>query len=321
MPNLTADQDDDRIKNEAADWCMRNHSGPLTRAEAAAFAEWLNADPAHTREYAAMEKTWAASAHLTPSATSRAAEALPPTWWASRHVKKGAALVAATALLAVVGWFAGWVPQSVDLHTSTMEPRQSGLPDGSTVELNIGTTLIYAEFRDSRRAWLLDGEAVFEVAPDVEHPFNVITDSASVTVTGTRFNVWSNPQQLVVTLESGNLLIQDDDLPESIALSSGEQLVFYPGHGSASVTRVDPSTAFAWRDGKLVFDDVALRHALPMINRYLSTPLRLGDARLADRRISGIYSISQLDQLPSALSAMLGLHLVQQGSELVLYPG
>jgi len=70
-----------------------------------------------------------------------------------------------------------------------------------------------------------------------------------------------------------------------------------------------------------VFDNTALGDALPVINRYLSSPLRLGDPRLADRHISGIYSIAQLERLPSALSATLGLRLVKQSAELVLYPG
>ena len=100
----------------------------------------------------------------------------------------------ALAVLVLVGGLWLW-RQPVSITALTGQQRTATLPDGSTAELNSGTTLSYRRgFRAwpfveaDRRTVRLDGEAFFEVV-DETRAFTVETATAQVTVEGTRFNV------------------------------------------------------------------------------------------------------------------------------------
>ncbi|MNF57860.1 hypothetical protein D3C84_394010 [compost metagenome] len=75
------------------------------------------------------------------------------------------------------------------------------------------------------------------------------------------------------------------------------------------LARSDPSRASAWRNGKLMLDDVSLREALPLINRYLDVPLKLADSEVGDLRFGGIYDTAELGHMVNALPQVLPVKL------------
>ncbi|NWD90680.1 peptide ABC transporter substrate-binding protein, partial [Pseudomonas sp. K5002] len=70
-------------------------------------------------------------------------------------------------------------------------------------------------------------------------------------------------------------------------------------------------TALAWREGKLILDNLALADALPLINRYLSKPVMLADAGTGAIRIGGIYNINEVSNLVPSLPKVLPVYLTQ----------
>ena len=54
-----------------------------------------------------------------------------------------------------------------------------------------------------------------------------------------------------------------------------------------------------------MLDDVSLRDALPLINRYLDVPLQLATSDVGDLRFGGTYDTAELAQLVSALPKIL----------------
>jgi transmembrane sensor len=75
-----------------------------------------------------------------------------------------------------------------------------------------------------------------------------------------------------------------------------------------SQTYADDSS-LAWRNGKLVLDNLALSDALPLINRYLSNPLELADTHTGSIRVGGIYNIKELSNLANSLPKVLPVYL------------
>jgi len=63
------------------------------------------------------------------------------------------------ALAAFTGWEAGWLPTAYERFEASNGLRQVTLADGSQVELNLGTELVYADYKDQRRVTLSKGEA------------------------------------------------------------------------------------------------------------------------------------------------------------------
>jgi len=324
MTSSPAPSDDDRISAEAAHWCARLHDEECSVAERAEFAQWLEVDPRHEEEYQAMLEIWQLSERLPPTPQIRPDLVIQPASHRSRRQRrrrsgKRLAAVAAGVLVAIgavwsAGWSAGLLPSKVGYYAAEPGARSVELADGSKVELNSNSQLIFADFRDRRSAWLRSGgEAYFQVAHDTLQPFSVRTDNGSVRVTGTRFNVWTDPQQMLVTLLEGSVVVSPPDSVDgnSAQLTPGMQARYSQGSQRIELAQVAPAGAIAWIEGKLVIDDLTLQSAIPLINRYLKQPVFLDDASVAGMRIGGIYRTDDLQSLVESLPRVLPLELRQ----------
>ncbi|OLU26315.1 hypothetical protein BVH03_16515 [Pseudomonas sp. PA15(2017)] len=298
----------DPLIDEAAHWCMRMHADDRTPQECEAFERWLHSDPRHAEEYAAMLDIWQISEHLP---RHHARPASPPT----RRIARPALASAAVLCLAVSSWFGwqqGWVPNDVQRFQADTQSRQVILGDGSQIRLNRGTTLWFANFRDQRSITLREGEAFFDVQHDADHPFVVHAGAGSVTVTGTRFNVWKYLDQVVVTLSEGSVRVQSPaDRPDQTAYLTPGLQARYDANGELPQIDAASSSALAWLDGKLILDNLTLAEALPQINRYLDKPVLLAGRAVAEMRIGGIYNTNDIAGLVRMLPTVLPITLAR----------
>ncbi|MCJ7959383.1 MAG: FecR family protein [Pseudomonas sp.] len=302
----------DAITDAAAHWCMRMHACDCTPGERQAFVQWHDAHPLHAFEYAAMLEIWDIADHLPRG------EPVPPTVPFKRsnrlrtYAVAAAIGLAALPLAAFTGWEAGWLPNSYERFDATNGLRQVTLGDGSQVELNLGTELVYSNYKDQRRVTLKKGEAFFKVSHDSNHPFIVHAGAGQVRVTGTQFNVWKYEDQVRVMLLEGSVQIASDPVHGSVPLTPGMQASYQEGEATPRVRAIHPNdTALAWRQGKLILDNLALADALPLINRYLNKPVMLADAKTAKIRIGGIYNINEVNNLVPSLPKVLPVYLTQ----------
>ncbi|MBE7373884.1 FecR family protein [Pseudomonas lopnurensis] len=304
----------DSLIDSAAYWCMRLQADDCTDEERATFEHWLKSDPAHAREYQAMLDIWQVSEHLPRRATPDTGGAPPASRMPSRRrLFRPAAAVAAVLFLSLgiaLGWRQGWLPNDIQHYHAAEQTREAVLPDGSRIQLNLGTTLWFGNFRDRRSVVLSEGEAFFEVQHDSRQPFVVYAGKGSVTVTGTRFNVWKYDNQVVVTLLEGSVKVRSDiEESDQVAhLSPGMQARY---DTRSALPRVSAARAgsLAWREGKLVLDDLMLSEALPLINRYLDKPVLLADRATGNIRVGGIYDIHNVGQLVRTLPRVLPVYL------------
>ena len=300
------------VTDAAAHWCMRLHATDCTVAERQAFIQWRDAHPLHAFEYAAMLEIWEVSEHL-PRAEPLPAVVKPlgrPTW--QRLAIAAAVCAMALPLAAYSGWQLGWLPDSYERFEAQGALRQVTLADGSQVELNIGTVLTYSNYKDQRRVTLKQGEAFFKVSHDASHPFVVKAAEGQIRVTGTQFNVWKYQDQVRVTLVEGSVLVTSNDAQrgDGLRLGPGMQARFKGGDYQPQINQTYANdTSLTWRDGRLVLDNLTLNDALPLINRYLKTPVMLADHATGMIRIGGVYNISQIDSLVPSLPQVLPVYL------------
>lgn len=304
----------DAVTDAAAHWCMRLHASDCTAAERLAFGQWRDAHPQHAAEYQAMLEIWEVSEHL-PHPTSPSAVGKPlarPTW--QRLAIAAAVCAMALPLAAFSGWQLGWLPNSYERFEAQGTLRQVTLADGSQVELNIGTVLTYSNYKDQRRVSLKQGEAFFKVSHDASHPFVVKAAEGQVRVTGTQFNVWKYQDQVRVTLVEGSVLVTSNDAlrGDGLRLEPGMQARYKGGDYQPQINQTYANdSSLAWRDGRLVLDNLSLNDALPLINRYLKTPVMLADHETGMIRIGGVYNISQIDSLVPSLPQVLPVYLTR----------
>lgn len=144
------------------------------------------------------------------------------------------------------------------------------LADGTRVYLNSATDLRYpVAFTGLERRVYLKGEAYFEVAKDVEHPFIVVTDDVQVRVYGTSFNVNTLGADGVRTvLVEGKVGIRGQDLDREYVLKPNE-LAFYDRNSrDMKIETVDPDLYTLWRKGIFVFERETLENIMNTLSLW-----------------------------------------------------
>lgn len=319
-----SDSQYDAITDTAAHWCMRLQDGDMTVAERKALQTWLQAHPQHAVEFEAIAQIWNVTGlvqpvsppptTLTPPAPSRRRR--------HRYAAAAAVILSGIPLTGLVGWQFGWLPNAYETHEAQGGTHQVLLSDGSRVQLNLNTHLTFTNYKDRRSVRLDNGEAFFEVSHDRQHPFVVNAGEGSIRVTGTRFNVWMYNDQVKVMLVEGSVKVTSKAGREDNALTllPNMQASWSSGDNQPRVSPIESNdTSMAWREGKLVINDLPLNQALPLINRYLQTPIVLADNATGQIRLGGIFNTQEMASLATSLPGVLPVSLSrnQQGNPVI----
>lgn len=153
------------------------------------------------------------------------------------------------------------------------------LPDRSEVWLNSGSTLEFADnFENSKeRKVILEGQGYFQVRPDKDRPFLVETDGLTIKALGTAFDVsdYDSDQYIRSTLESGGIVLLDDQEKELISLSPGQQALYRKATKELSVNFINTKLSTSWKDGRLIFRDSPLGDVVKQLERWFNCKIHL----------------------------------------------
>jgi ferric-dicitrate binding protein FerR (iron transport regulator) len=200
------------------------------------------------------------------------------------------------------------------------------LPDGSTVQLNSGSTLRYDRIFGKERAIRLEGEAYFDVSPD-SSLFTITTFDARIEVFGTTFNVkaWEHSLQphTSVALVAGRVSLASRRQPGApIFIAPGE---IWEVNENALVRLTPPDTvavriSTAWRNGSLYFRNAPVGVVLEELERRFDVDLEVADADLYPVVITlSMKSPVRIDGVLDNLCAGLGAHYRQTARGFEIY--
>lgn len=167
-------------------------------------------------------------------------------------------------------------------------PRGAGyrlkLSDGTIIHLNSMSRMRYpVKFIGKEREIELEGEAFLEVTKDPEHPFVVKTQSVDVKVLGTKFNISSYENDLMVrtTLVEGAVRVSSENGMQ-VVLKPDEQMVFHKKDKTAVVIPVDVKYYTAWIDGWFRFRDIRLEELMKVVMRWYDVEVVYADPEIKD---------------------------------------
>ncbi|WP_445371810.1 FecR family protein [Methylomonas sp. HW2-6] len=310
------------VKAEARAWWVKLDGASGDPALLAEFERWLAADAAHAEAYRRLQQLWSDLAEVEPGLVPVAADLpLQPPKPVSAKIRQRARLPLALAASLALWWLS---PLSLglrsDFHTGFGEVRDIALSDGSAVHLNGNSALLVQFGAGQRRLTLLRGEALFEVSPDPARPFQVQAGDGLITALGTAFNVRVDGDnvEVGVTEHSVALDVQRGSGRQHGVLAEGEQAMFSREDGIGPASAVDQLAATAWRRGKLVFENRPLGDVVAELNRYHRGLLLIGDAALAERRVSGVFRTDQPLAVLAALESSLHIRSSRLGDYLIL---
>jgi ferric-dicitrate binding protein FerR (iron transport regulator) len=217
-----------------------------------------------------------------------------------RRSQQWARGVGTLALILIVAVGALWIwRHPVTVSAPAGQQRTATLPDGSTVELNSGTTLTYQRDFQSwplvsadRRTVQLRGEAFFSVE-DGSRPFVVETGPATITVEGTRFNVRARPaldSTTAVTLAEGRVRVAPRSQPaNAVVLDHGGETSRVESTRATVPTAVDLESVLAWRTNGFAATGEPLVRVLHELEQRYDTSIRLHESVTRPRAALSLY--------------------------------
>ncbi len=282
----------DSVAEEAARWFLRineNHDDPGQQAE---FRVWLARSARHREEYARFQRLWGALEQVKPRRRQR-------------QLLLGLLLIGAAALLSLQQ------QASVDdmKQTGIGEQTNTLLADGSRIHLDGDTRVRIEHTLWQRRLVLEQGQVFIDVAPGLR-PFVVVAGDGETRDIGTRFNVRRDAERVTVGVAEGRVEVRLSATGVAREIGAGEQISYRTGQLLDS-RRIAAESTDAWTEHHWQFDDLDLTEVVAQINRQHSRPVHIADPRLADYRISGVFSADDRAGLLAALTRLYPLRLVE----------
>ncbi|MCM1178262.1 MAG: FecR domain-containing protein [Clostridium sp.] len=284
---------------------FRYFRGDTTCTEEEQILTWLESSLENRREFDRAHLLFdgmALYAPLPPAAAQAASLAGPVKIPFRRKALRWTAGIAAGIAIALTAGYIGSTisgNSSADLMSTVSSTGQQmllTLPDGTSVQLNSGSSLKYPQtFSSRKRVVELTGEAMFDVAANPDKPFIVQTFVSDIQVLGTKFNVVADQQHNIfsTTLLRGKVRVASRiDPQEALVMLPNDVVTLVDGRLQKS--RTEDFSDLCWTKGnihikKMPFDEmmavfersfnvkiVIERETLPEIN-VLSGQVRISD--------------------------------------------
>lgn len=225
-------------------------------------------------------------------------------------------IAASVVILIVAGWYFLNVQNDLtEVQTQYAEVNDIHLPDGSQVQLNADSKILYdAEDWNGHRQIHLEGEAFFKVAK--RERFTVETAKGKVEVLGTSFNVFSRGEAFTVICHSGKVRVSVED--QKVILQAGEKANLKGNQLQEEEVQVDPQKT--WMNGYFLYENVRLDRVLAEIERQFQVEIETVDIDTG-RLYSGFFIRNNLSEALQSVCWPLRLNFDINGNKVKISDG
>jgi transmembrane sensor len=298
--------------------------GTLSPGEEVEFLKWLALSEENQRHYEQLQRIWKDT--LADYKVYRAADEVKalealharidnkgviPIFLAKGTPMTRRRMAAAAVLILSIGaswWYLSGKKGGVGYETDSNEQKSISLMDGSTVDLNPQTRiqLVPGYNKAARTIVLISGEAHFDVSHQVQLPFTVDMDVASVKDIGTDFTIKRTNDSIRVTVSAGRVAFIQKRTGEVRELSAGNSLAFY--------TRQD-------RFGNmqsLNFSNSPLSEVIAALQKASEKTISLTDTALGQKRLTVDLNGIAFDDALKIICASLNLEYSEKNGQYIL---
>ncbi|OUJ70444.1 FecR family protein [Hymenobacter crusticola] len=214
------------------------------------------------------------------------------------------------------------VPQRI--QTTYGEARTLTLYDGSVVTLAANSQLEVPsryQWRQNRQVWLT-GEGYFAVQKQSYgqagsyRKFVVHTKRVDVAVLGTRFSLYTRPQQTQVVLEEGRVELTDVASRQRLRMQPGQVVQYAP---QEQFFRLQPASTArrrqltVWRESLLVFNGASMSELSRRFKEVYGLDLVLQGELFAKQQFVGELPVDDVQKALLILSETFGAKAVRDG--------
>ncbi len=198
------------------------------------------------------------------------------------------------------------------------------LPDSSKVILNANSSIKMwtTGWLKKKREMTLTGEANFNIknlaSSGRYYKLLVHTNSGTIEVTGTSFNVFSRGSKTKVYLKEGGIKLNDlPDLPV-ILMHPGDYIQYDVMDKTISKNKVASEKIDSWTLNKVVFDKTPFSDVLSHLKQIHGLGAVLENKSLLDKSFTGILPADDLDLLLKALEEAFDINISIKDNTLLI---
>jgi transmembrane sensor len=346
---------------EACEWFVQLREQPESTNLIAGWLSWCNCDPRNRQAFEEARNTWLivglmpahtcvdaraeggqvdSEAHRAP--LRRPARTLPTPQLAAAAAA-GLAIAAGFFWLLVPGPFS--TAESADVSTFATAPsehRSFMLADGSRVEMAGNSRLRVSLRAHTRDIELQEGEAYFNVAHDKARPFTVHAGALHVRAVGTRFDVRTTADRVVVAVEEGVVVVEPRPEPAGpissmlstirslngearpisqmrpLHVRGGQEIAVGGPEHDLQLLPIEPTQVSSWREGRLRFAREPLQSVISSIRGVSGQEIELADPGLGELRFTGTVFSSGVETWVHALPAIFPVTVHQDGARFII---
>lgn len=270
----------DSVRWEAAQWIERRMDDRAF--DDRAFDAWLTSDPRHQSVFDAMwRRTMGSQMDSALNAYER------------RRTLRRALPAIGAAVLALIGghqampFIEGYLAPVQEYQVADRAMRTVALADGTKLVLAGGASLKVRYTRHERLVELTHGTIFADVAHDKDRPFQVDTGETRIVDIGTSFEVVSKPSLVRVTVASGTVRFgRNQWFGTSLDLGANQAAALDPT-GLNRIADANSLSVAPWRSEWAEYKGAPLRQVIADLQSLSPLPIKIADAQLADRRVSG----------------------------------
>ncbi len=220
--------------------------------------------------------------------------------------------VAAIAII-LFGVFHLLKPSQTEFTTKIGEQLTFVLPDSTKVTLNSNSSLIFsANNWEENKVVTLDGEAFFSVTHGAL--FSVKTNTATIKVLGTQFNVTSHGTYFETQCYQGKVKVTASKARD-IILSKGKAYRMEGAVGNhLDIVDKNPS----WLTGESTFKNVPLEYVLSALKNQFGITLTYSKENYKTARFTGSFIHNDLDTSLQMVFSAMEIDYIKQGNTIIL---
>jgi transmembrane sensor len=312
----------EKIKDDALSWIIKEKEG-LNQEEKKSLEKFLN-NSLNAQEYNKCQNFFADLNGLEDIDKNNIKQNIDNDKKVLKFNKVFTPIAASILLISFLSYF--YYDEEKLLYTKTYQTYNTKkvnihLPDDSLIDLDAKSILNVNYYKHKRLVNFPTGKAVFSISKNKDRPFIIRSNNTQIEVIGTKFEVISVQNINTINVIEGIVRVSNilnEKTKNLIVLKKGESFTLNNKGKNLKLGNININNIAKWKEDLLKFDNITLKDAFKEFKRYTDRKIILKDYEVENFRISGIFSIKDIDKFINSLGEIYDLNIVKNKNEIQL---
>jgi len=167
----------------------------------------------------------------------------------------------------------------------------------------------------------IEGEAYIEAKPTNRKKYSIISGNTICYLQNGAFNINTNNDQIIATVNSGKVDFYNTILPKStqITLVKNDKATLSKKLDFIAVETEKSVNYLYWKTGVLQFSNASLGEVASTLTNFFNIPVQVENIELQDQQFSATFTNPEIDDILDKIQSTINCHIAGDGSKLLIY--